>query len=120
MALAACSPQTYANDCKLPLSGWRTNGDVLDHQGVSYELKIDPSGQLSYSGIEQVTVEQLARNMQEWVNFNPVPQIILNPDPEAPCAKVRQVRNIMERSPVCQRLPGHFDCFEGERRRMTR
>jgi len=115
---AACSPQKYENSCHTPLPGWRTERDFLDHEGMVFELKINSTGKLIAVGPPATEISRLSDTLDELASISPEPQVILSPDPQAPCDQVRRTRMIMEKSRLCQQL-NHFYCFEGRRNRMA-
>ena len=119
LMLAGCTdePGTYDAACSVPRPGWRLPKDGIGHLIPVFVVKIHSDGEVS-SAIhttrqnpnkgERIDDAGLSRRLADTVDYEPPVHIILDVAATAPCKRVKQVRNVMERSGVC---PQH--CSEG-------
>lgn len=119
LSQSACSPPTYARACHTPLPHWRTESDRLDHEGWFHELRIDAQGRLLEDGETHISDAHLADRIRQWESLQPIPQVIVNPDPAAPCDRVQAVRAMLDASRLCRAMQ-HLNCFEGRRDHIVR
>jgi hypothetical protein len=126
LAVVGCNPtqqiydagQTYAKDCSIPIPNWRTEKDGLGHNVVIVPVTINEAGKVLWLDREFVSDSKFQTYMAQVDQFNPRPQMILDIDPKAPCARVAAVRKIMNSVPMC--LERYSYCSEGNNWREWR
>ena len=109
-ALSEKAIGSYDKDCAVPLKGWLTSKDGIGHLRVIFPVILDEAGNVVWNG-EVASDEKLREYMQLWSGLTPQPQIILEVSSNAPCHRVKVVRDIMDSAPICR---GEYSyCSEG-------
>jgi len=103
LAVTACSqpPETYSAACATPLSHWGTESDGIGHLLPIFPVYVGSDGSVLWNKLA-LSNDQLRSYMVETSNLNPVPQMILQVSPSASCARVEEVRKIMDAAPMCK------------------
>jgi hypothetical protein len=102
--------QTYSAACSTPLSNWRTEKDGLIHEGIALPVYVGSDGTILWDK-NNISDAQLGTYMRELHELNPVPLVVLEISPSAPCKRVKAIRTIMDAAPVCK--GPHSHCGEG-------
>lgn len=94
LLLSGCSEGTYAGHCDTPLSHWRKPSDGLGHYPRLFRVEITDAGDLKLDG-RDVEEGELVRLMDVASEMVPRPVLILEPDQQAPCGRVSEIRALM-------------------------
>ena len=95
------APTTYAAACAQPLPNWKTEKDGVGHLLPLMSVFLASDGTVIWNKVA-ISNEKLRSYMIEVNDLNPVPQIVLEAFPAAPCKRVSEVRSIMNSSPMCK------------------
>ncbi len=109
LALGACGKADeekavdglYLANCAKPMDGWGTEVDGVGHLMIVVSGALSPDGHVRFNR-KSVTDRELAETLAEVSRLNPLPQLVLEVDPLTPCSRVKEVRSLMERSPICE------------------
>ncbi len=104
------TPRTYAAACAVPLPNWKTEKDGVGHLVPLMSVFLASDGTVIWNKTA-VSNEKLHSYMIEVSGLNPVPQIVLEVSPAAPCKRVTEVRSIMDSAPMCKAK--YSQCSEG-------
>lgn len=112
LACAGCDriPETYEAACHTPSPGWGTEADGIGHLLPFLSIVLAADGTLRW-GRASLSNDALRTYLDRAGHLSPAPQIVLEVSPAARCDRVREVRAIMDRAPIC-RGP-HSRCSEG-------
>jgi hypothetical protein len=110
--VSSCTPErrTYSASCSVPVSHWKTEKDGVGHLMIVFALYIGSDGSILWDK-DIISKARLKTYMQRASALNPVPQMILEVSPSAPCSTVEAVRGIMDAAPMCK--GPHSKCSEG-------
>ena len=103
LALAACgqAPDTYSAACAVPLSHWGTEKDGVGHHLPIISVFVASDGTVLWNK-EAISNAELRAYMDQASGLNPIPQVILQVSPSASCARVEELRGIMDAAPMCR------------------
>lgn len=112
LGLADChGPQpTYEADCSVPPASFGTAKEGIGHLTPLVEATIDHAGAIKWAG-RSVSIRDFESYVIRTGELLPMPQLILNPSPDAPCESVERVRTILEKAELCK-ADGRW-CSEG-------
>jgi hypothetical protein len=112
LTLAGCDKgrRTYSANCSIPLAHWGTEKDGTGHLMVVLPVLIGSDGSILWNS-ERISDAKLRSLMSKASELNPQPQIVLEVSPSAECKRVEEVRQIMDKAPICK---GRYSlCSEG-------
>lgn len=109
---SACGSKAsvYARSCSVPPEDFNTSKDGIGHLRIVQIIKLDREGRI-YWGDKRVSEAELKDRLRQLDALMPPPQLILSPEPDAPCAEVTKLREMLLRASIC-RTEGR-NCGEG-------
>lgn len=112
LTLLGCdrAPKTYSAACATPLPHWGTEKDGIGHLLTVLPVFLASDGYIIWNKAV-ISKDRLRAYMSEASGLNPLPQIVLEVSPSTSCARVHEVRSIMDEAPICK--AAHHRCSEG-------
>jgi hypothetical protein len=100
---AACAnkSETYDLHCAVPLENWSPVNDGFGHVAFFGPIRINNAGAVTFWNDGPLTNTAFQQRLHEVNDFFPHPKLILDIASNAPCDRVREIRNMMNSMPIC-------------------
>lgn len=113
LILTACNgPGRYPEQCGTRLPGWRQPSDGYGVLALTNKVRVLRDGTINWNG-KSITRAELAEYSAIVPDMNPIPFMILDIEPGAPCSDVMETRQIIDDKAKCRAEPDYSTCGEG-------
>ncbi len=100
--LAGCgSVQTYKS-CATPIKSWLKPSDGIGHMRMYVQVAVNAKGEIKHAG-RLVAFATFKTYLKQVSEMDPLPQLILQFDPQTDCDFVRRIRQAMNAQRICPR-----------------